>query len=429
MNQLYEDFTNRVIDTNRWTTTLSGGGSTCSILAGSLNGLLRMVAGAGGVNRACELTTQAISSLTNGYYQRGNNPVFETKVTLSSLTNDIAYAGFTDTRVTIGSNTNPNTNHAYFAKRSTDTNWQCVTDDGGATETYTDTGVVVAIGVAYRLRVELRSGSTPETICTIDDNTTVTKTVVTATQPGATSPMDAYLAIMVTANTTAKNMDVDYVRVWQDNPITEVINAEGELVEEVTEVLEEPLPSLIPTQNQSEAVSVVEESVLSTSLLNLIKNLFESVVEFFGSVVFHGDTTFFGHTTVSKDAAGYVIVKAGEREVSVLFEKEYEGTPVVTVTNVLAGDQKIDEQPKFAVFDISSKGFKVTVSKSISSDLYFSWTAVAIEGSVNLSTSKNDIDQDPVDVENPVVVESDVLPIDIEQSEPASSSSADGILE
>lgn len=385
MNTLYDDFTGNAIDSNgatsKWTTTASGGNSACAIVAGGLGGILRMTAGNGGANRACELSTKTVTALTNGYYQRANNPIFETKLSVASLTNDVIYAGFSDTRASLTStNTNPNTNHAYFAKRSTDTNWQCVTDDGGATESYVDTGVTIVIGTAYRLRVEVRNGTTPQTICTVDNGTTVTKVVNTANQPGATSPMDVYMQIDVNANTTAKTMDVDYVRVWQDDPIPGLTVVENDS--------QEPSPEVSPTPDASDSASPIIElaptteasaeaswiSDISTAFSEFINN----VVNFFGKVIFHSDVAFMGRPTFNKDTAGFAIIKAGGAEVEILFDKEYVDEPIVTTTAQIAGGANIADIPGYAIADVSTKGFKIRMSRSVGMDLRFAWVALAI---------------------------------------------------
>jgi len=352
MNQLYDDFTDRVLNTtNRWTVTTSGAGSSCSLLAGGLNGLLRMTAG-GGINRRCQLSTQ--STLTNGYYQRGNNPIFETKLKINNTTNVRIFAGFTNTAPTAGSDTNINTHHAYIEKLAAGTQFQCVTDDGGATETVTSTGVTMSANTFYRLRVEIRNGSIPETICTVDDGTTTIKTVVTNTQPGATNAMDVYEKVE-TSNTTAKSMDVDYIRAWQDDsPISNNIPEE------------ETSPSPTPT---------LEEEISANSINDFLKNL----VEFFNNVIFHADVTFLGRPIFNKDTAGHAFIKAGDNEVSIVFEKEYAKKPVVTVSVNLLKDTP-DEIPIYAVYDLSTQGFKIKLSKTASSDFYFSWIALATNG-------------------------------------------------
>jgi hypothetical protein len=337
MNTLYDDFTSKSLDTtNRWTSTVTGAGSTCAILAGGVNGLFRMHSG-GGANRGCELTTQAIASLTNGYYQRNNNPIFETKVKINTTTNARIFAGFTDTRIAAANETSPNTHHAYIAKKATDTTWQCVTDDGGATETTTNTGVTIVANTYYRLRVELRNGTTPETICTVDDGTTVTRTVVTNMQPGATNPIDVYVKLNQ-SDAIVKNMDIDYVRAWQDdspvspsitddNPTPEITPTDTENILDVEKIPPVTTPAL-------EETTATHSGNLSTSMSDVIKSLFKNLVEFFGNVIFHGDITFLGRPVFNKDTAGHAFIQTGTDEVAVIFEKEYTQNPVVYPTPI-----------------------------------------------------------------------------------------------
>ncbi len=384
MNTLYDDFTGNALDVNtKWNASPTGSGSSCDLLPGGLNGLLRMAAG-GAANRRCELSTQA--TLSNGYYQRGNNPIAETKLKIDVTTNVRIFAGFTNTAPTAGNDTNVSTHHAYIEKLAAGTQFQCVTDNGGGTETTTSTGVTMNANTFYRLRVELRNGTTPETICTIDDGTTVTRTVVTATQPGATSAMDIYLKVE-TSNTTAKNMDVDYVRVWQDDPSPGLVMDNNSLPPIANDSVK--IASLSATPS---AILPIKEKVASDSgslvelVANSVKNFFKNLVEFFGNVIFHANVTFLGRPIFNKDTAGHAFIKAGNSDVSVIFGKEYVQNPVVTASVNLVGTIKPDEVPGFAVYDLSTKGFKIKLSKPTAFDLNFSWIALAVNGDT-MSTS------------------------------------------
>lgn len=267
MNTLADDFTQRTLDTSKWLFGTVGGGGTCSntIVAGGLNGLLRIITGVAN-GRGCLLSTQG--TLSNGFYQRGNNPIFETKLTMST-TNPRIFAGFTSAAPAATSNTNVSTHHAYIEKRSTDTTWQCTTDDGGATETITDTGVTISASTFYRLRVEVRNGTIPETICTIDDGTTVTRTVVTATQPGATASMDVFIQ-GTNADTTAENVDIDYVRVWQDDPVGTALTIESAVSENMEDATDSATPASAP-----EIKSGISE--------NFVDTIFESLISWFAN--------------------------------------------------------------------------------------------------------------------------------------------------
>jgi len=391
MNTLSDDFTGRVLDTtNTWTSTVTGGATACAILSGGVNGLFRMTTG-NAASRGCELTTQVITTLTNGYFQRGNNPIFETKLKIDTLANARISAGFTNTRVAVAAETNASTHHAYIVKRAADTTWQCVTDDGGAVETTTDTGVTIVANTFYRLRVALRNGTTPETICTVDDGTTVTRTVVTATQPGATSPMDVYVRDNQ-SDAVVKNMDVDYVRAWQDDPPALTINDTGALESTIasdkTDSLsqEEVSPSATPTPEVA-----VEADTSVNFITETISKLLKNMVDFFGNVIFHGDVSFLGHATVNKDTADHAVIMKGDDEINVVFEKEYINDPVVTASVNLSDGIKSDEIPHYAVYDITTKGFKIKLSEAAPIDLTFSWIALAVSKDDKATKSVSDM--------------------------------------
>ncbi len=377
MNSFSDDFTGRALDTtNKWQAiTTSGGGNTCSstFVTGAVNGILRFTT-SGTQNRGCALTTQA--TLTNGFYQRGNNPTFETKVSLSRVAGPRVYAGFTNTVVPFGGDTNANTNHAYIGMRSSDTQWQCITDNGGSTDTYTSTGVTAVANTNYRLRVEVRNGTTPEIICTVDNGTTVTRVTSTATQPGVSSSMDIYIKAE-NGDGNAMTADWDYVRTWQDDPpltldFSPTPTASNADVNVPGADMTSSATQLLPNKVASDSGSLTD--IVSNSISNFFKNL----IEFFGNVIFHADVTFLGHTTFNKDTAGHALIKAGESEADINFDREYLNTPIVTANVNLVDGIKIDEVPSYAVYNVSTKGFKIKLFKLAAFDLNFSWVALAV---------------------------------------------------
>lgn len=374
MNTLYDDFTSRSLDTdNRWTVVSTGGGSTCEILSGGVGGILRMDSGSA-ANRGCELSTQDIDTLTGGYYQRSNNPIMETKLKINVVTNARIVAGFTNTRVAVSSDTNPSTHHAYIVKRASDTTWQCVTDDGGATETTTNTGVTIVAGTFYRLRVELRSGTVPQTICTVDDGTSVTRTVVTNTQPGSTSAMDLYIKLNQ-SDGVSKNMDIDYVRTWQDDPTLLSFTGDGNLIAS---------PDAHPAEDEAQAVENTEEIKITedTSDPDTPEEIPfpEWVVEAIRKEV--AKLAELWSTKFGRDTAGHAMIRVGEREVSVKFEREYENPPVVTVSINLVGEILEDPVPSYAVYDVDNAGFVIRLLSPAESNRRFSWVALAVEDEV-----------------------------------------------
>ena len=213
-NTFQDDFLGTSLNTtNVWTNDAFTGAATCSstFTTGVVNGVLRQTTGATS-NGACSLHTQA--TLSNGFYQRGNNPVFETSIKMGTGGAGVrAFFGFVNTAVAAGSDTLAASSHAaMIEKRAADTNWFCVTMDG-TTESRTDMGVAVSTTAFQRLRVSVQNGTTPQVVCSVD-NTYISKTT---NVPGQTSAMDIYLKTE-TSDTTTENNDIDYVRAWQDDP-------------------------------------------------------------------------------------------------------------------------------------------------------------------------------------------------------------------
>ncbi len=136
------------------------------------------------------------------------------------------------------------------------------------------------------------------------------------------------------------------------------------------------------------SASLIEGNILNR-VIQIITDLFKNSVEFLGSVVFHSDITFLGRPTFNKDTAGYALIKAGSREVNISFEKAYTKKPVITVSLSLSEGVKLDDLPLFAVYESSSQGFKIRLSRATISDLQFSWIAIEAAGEVVLSTESS----------------------------------------
>lgn len=80
-------------------------------------------------------------------------------------------------------------------------------------------------------------------------------------------------------------------------------------------------------------------------------------------------------SSLGSNSTGHALIKAGDKEVMVAFEKEYSQDPVVTASANLEGDTLLDEAPNYAVYNVSPAGFKIKLSKVATFDLNFSWHA------------------------------------------------------
>ena len=140
----------------------------------------------------------------------------------------------------------------------------------------------------------------------------------------------------------------------------------------------------------SSAQTTEDEGPVQMSILviitNAIKDIYKNTAEFFGKVIFRGDVNFAGTPTFNSDTVGRALIKQGADEVSIEFKKEYASQPVVNVNANLVGEIKPNEVPQFAVYDVTTKGFKIKLNGEAGSDLSFSWIALAVDGD-NVSTS------------------------------------------
>lgn len=122
------------------------------------------------------------------------------------------------------------------------------------------------------------------------------------------------------------------------------------------------------------------ENIIKKNLINymtwIVSELFKKTIEFFGNVIFHADVTFLGKPTFNKDTAGHAFIKSGDSEINVVFEKEYAQNPMVTANINLAEGIKMEDVPSYAIYNLSSKGFKIKLLKAVTFDLTFSWIAL-----------------------------------------------------
>lgn len=87
---------------------------------------------------------------------------------------------------------------------------------------------------------------------------------------------------------------------------------------------------------------------------------------------------------------------------------------------------KADEIPIYAVYDLSTKGFKIKLSQAATFDLNFSWTALAVSGeNVSTSGSSDSSSLDPVPTVQPAAPlpspEVEPSPESLESASPSAS--------
>ena len=92
-----------------------------------------------------------------------------------------------------------------------------------------------------------------------------------------------------------------------------------------------------------------------------------------GALVFNNKVEFNAHVAFDGDTVGRTILLAGENEVRIDFEQEYENDPVVTIS--LTSDVGLD---RYFVSEADTTGFVIKISPVLNEDVNFNWHAFAM---------------------------------------------------
>lgn len=124
------------------------------------------------------------------------------------------------------------------------------------------------------------------------------------------------------------------------------------------------------------------------NLLSLGKAFFHNVTTFFSDTIFKGRVAFEKTPEFSRDTAGVAIVTKGADKVLIEFDQEYASTPMVNANVNVKKEQSItqdkvekalfEEDIKYVIVDVSTKGFTIQLNKPASDNLEFSWMAIAV---------------------------------------------------
>lgn len=149
--------------------------------------------------------------------------------------------------------------------------------------------------------------------------------------------------------------------------------------------------------------SATAEGGLSVSSVAIFNGglLVDSIGSIGGLLNFSGDVEFFGTPYFTSDTAGFAVVKAGVQTVEVKFSREYLAQPIVnasfsfeqdadltgldeaTITamqsaQVASAQAFLAEGVTFAITNKSKYGFTIVLNKPATTDVKFSWTALAV---------------------------------------------------
>ena len=353
--------------------------------------------------------------------QRSLNPVFEARVQASANTDVRHVVGFTDLALagTINADTNNSANEAFFRKTAAGTNWEAVTRNGSGTENVTTLATACSGGTACtttamrRLRVEITNTGANGTVYFYIDGTLVATHATTAV-PGSTNRMGWLLAVTPTTTTyTGRVLDMDYVRVWSDDPpetgsISDTVASaiasgdEGAGVSAATvptpqmtpdiQLLSDSLEGVVVFENDQYQVDTVRVLAALTGTTNdqteIITDLESrvSALEILDSdlqqAVWSGgivtdDTTFNGLVAFSQPVSfsgantGTVTVAAGQTSVQVTLPSSLAGVPKVTASkqSFITGDWRITT--------VTANGFVFELQTAQPFDTVFDWHAFA----------------------------------------------------
>ncbi|MFZ2593148.1 MAG: immunoglobulin-like domain-containing protein, partial [Minisyncoccia bacterium] len=230
-----------------------------------------------GVSGNARITTGALANNagfigTNGVAQTqfSLNPVYEVRAVVNTATAR-AMAGFSNrtTGVAQTANTNNYTQEVFFRKQSAGTNWEAVTRSTTlpATEVITTLATACAgatpctVNVYRILRIELDNSVTPVARFYIDGTLVATHT--NATGAGNSLPVAATRLAhdfgITASSAVAVNADIDYYRVWSDDPASSgetveqqaatVLNTESLFVEDSFELVSEGTTEVVKKVN------------------------------------------------------------------------------------------------------------------------------------------------------------------------------------
>ena len=94
---------------------------------------------------------------------------------------------------------------------------------------------------------------------------------------------------------------------------------------------------------------------------------------FNGIIQANSDLKVKGLTSFSSNNIGETAILAGAKSVEITFTKKFGSTPFVIVNPI--GDQGLDQDIRYSVFNKTPGGFEIKINKEITEDIKFDWYA------------------------------------------------------
>jgi len=221
---LWDDFTNHGFNTNVWLATEGTDSATSSaaILAGGLDGVLRLTTGDAGTGYAAD--AEQITGKTLQWQADNGSLIYEIRVKLSAITTCYVFLGLTDTiaasleqPIYSAGSANTITTDAsdavgfFFDTGMTDDNWWIAGVKGDTDATHQDTGFAPVADTYETFHIELTTDG--DAIFYRNGLQVGTKMTGAVTANVPLAPIFTVSKLSVAASMT---MDVDYVHVSQN---------------------------------------------------------------------------------------------------------------------------------------------------------------------------------------------------------------------
>ncbi|MBX4201417.1 hypothetical protein KW803_00775 [Candidatus Saccharibacteria bacterium] len=295
----------------------------------------------------------------------------------------------------------------------TSTTWRAELRNG-ATVSNVDCAVTISTTKFAYMRIEVQnSGATPTVRVYVDGD--VSDGVSPTACPAFSTVSIANLAWTALVNdaevaNTIVNLDVDYIRIWQDDapqpdaspqggttieqPVPQALNADSGsvmdqlLVSNFTAAYSESsdqsgiTPSTTPVvtdsqSGQSEVVNnnggTVQTTNSSLDLSVLGKLLANGSLVVQGTADFLGDVYFHNGVTFNNDSGGFATIHRGQKEIKVVFAKPKNSVPIVNI------GIKNAQFANYAYKDLTKDGFAIVLKDPAADDIEFSWSAISVK--------------------------------------------------
>lgn len=147
----------------------------------------------------------------------------------------------------------------------------------------------------------------------------------------------------------------------------------------------------------------------------------DSIGSVSNALTFLNDLIFIGRPYFNSDTAGFAVVRAGERRVTVTFDQEYLDQPVVNTTISLdqiqdpvartALEESIfSNNIRYLITEKTTLGFTILLSQAAPADIGFSWIALAVKNAKTFTAPLN-ASAPPVPPPSPLEPPTTSLPI------------------